>query len=331
MYGADVMWRRPRLFISHASVDAPLLASLIDWLRARGVEPVTGLVPPGPRLEFGLMAQIEASDGLLALGTAAFMSAGYFCENEVRIAAAGKKEYFPVLLDGVPDAAIPEWFKRPDRASEHVFIRVQAGAWQPLAVVLPRLKKFRVLRLGLAVLIAFLFLALGPVVAEFFAWDQANARVVAAQTMVETLNQELKEDLAAVPAPGWKLSTNQSVDVDGAATTIRCAVKGDVSVCDSFAGSELRQREYRRGDRRLAIDRFEKKSAGNKGFSLTKVRTITPEGDGGPTIEDRYDSVGNLISKRVYQPKAPSARSYADVGRSVFPIFLVPAFSGPYP
>jgi len=66
-------------------------------------------------------------------------------------------------------------------------------------------------------------------------------------------------------------------------------------------------------------------------FALSKIRTIEIDGDDPLVIEDRFDSVGNLISKRARRKGTERWTHYGDLGKSLFPMFIVPGFLAPYP
>jgi hypothetical protein len=302
--------RRLRIFVSFSHDDEALRDVLIEWLQRNGCEVQSdNRLRSGDRLEL-IQPMIDWCDALLEVGTESFMASNW-CESEVIHAGRKGKYLLPVLFK--PVARIQPWFHGVGaNATRHA--ECYDGNFAELKAMLDRRRDRAPAELALAVALLFFFLFGVPILGSWTIrhWiGRADKEIRELQGWVEDLNRDLAEGRRYVKV------------CQGREILYRDPAVGELVARDTLQDGRVERRLFYRAGKEVAADSILFEQIHGDEPSLSKRREIYPQGRAtGVLIEETFDSVGNLVTKRLRQRDGAGSISYADVGLSVYPPLL---------
>jgi hypothetical protein len=322
--------RSPRVFISYSHHDQATCDSLADWLTRNGFEATFDRgIHAGSVLTRRIAQLIAQADYVFALGTSNSFESPWVRE-EVAFARLKSKPYFPIVLNSQPELAIPPWFTGHDSSVFHevkYVVTSPAADWSDLGEVVQRIRGRMPLELRTIVFTAFALVFGLPIVLPLLVLPilgSASSEIRERQIQVEEINKRLD---AATLGQERRLRLRSS---GGSDATWFDADTGAIIARDVTEGTSVLERHFFQDGVEFAIDRISITKAPDGTSSLRKTRLISSSD--GSTIEDVFDSVGSLISKRVRRSADSPWIEYAEVSKSIYPSayrYLVPLLPGP--
>jgi|SRR5271166_30655 len=321
------MFRRPRAFISYSHEDADLRDNLATWLSRQGVTPVFDReVRFGDGLSLKLLHLIDNSDCLIALGTSHGLKSekSEWVRQETQYARHRNKLYFPILFDSVPEPEIPDWFTGRDipGLGEIKYVTCRSGdGWTSLEPLVRQLRQGGInLRTGVLMVFVLLF------VVPAFLLLLVRPRIGLPSGEVRRI-QEATEAMNARIEAARKGVNHELVRVggdDNLSETWVDSSTGKPVAKDNFDSSDptlVRKRYFFVDGRELAMDSIRVMKSSDGSESLLKTREIYPSGNE-VVIEDTFDSIGKLVSKRVRTGKNGPWHNYVELASSIYPAIL---------
>lgn len=313
--------RRPKVFLSYSHEDIELMRKLKTWLVKQGLEVVIDErgIHPSDTLDLVLRDQIDKSDCLLAIGTSNFMMSDW-CRKEVEYALHKGKIYYPILFLLDDEKSVPGWFKGGSLPGQPTIVFTTCDpryGFEPLRKVVSHAKIQPPISLRWLVAIAFILLFFVPpticwTIKEIF--DNSAGKIREIQDWVETQNKEVEKLRRGHDS---RLISEGSEYIGY--ILYRDKSTGAIVVRDTFLDGKIKSRQFFSKGQLVAADDFDVFVAPNGELSAIKAREISLENGDDIIIEDRFDSVGNLILKRVRRKGAERWRRYADVMYSAYP------------
>jgi hypothetical protein len=315
--------RRPRIFLSYAHEDIEQLEGLIARFRSAGIDPVWDAgIERRARLEMAIKHLIDSADGLVALGSTAYM-ASRWGQEEVRYARVRGKAYLPVVVESVTPEEVPVWFRGAEQPEDEETLYLplrEPRDWEVLVRKALGLGGGVRPACGVAI-VAMLLVVLPSVIVPVAGamLGRAGAEVQRLQALVEMRSREVDR----CRGDGGR---SCAVLADDGSSDVIYIGPGNFPIArDSFGRSAvgeqvLQQRRYVEDGREIARDTFVVHHAPNGRASSQKRREIFVDGDRGVQIEDTFDSTGRLVQKRVRSTTSQRWILYGDAGASVYPL-----------
>ena len=313
--------RKPRVFLSYSHENRDLFLHVKERLIGAGILVIfdEGL-QAGDHLDIVVQKKIAQSDGLLTIGTKEFMQSRW-CEQEVRFALYEGKEYYPVVFGDPED--IPEWFKRRGPI-EIIYSKVPAVDADEvnlryLDLVIEKILQKPPISLFFSVfLILICVFVLPPLAALIYVnrIDLPPKDVRVLQEWVEDTNHSVTESRSG-GGPYELVYHWTSKEI-----SYHDRTNGEVIAKDEFLDILGCQRTFFRAGKEVAVDSIVQLQAPNGATSLLKKRIIYPNGPSGFVIEEDYNSVGQLVSKRSRRSHDDGWQWYREVSSSIFPILF---------
>lgn len=305
--------RRVKVFVSYSHQDRALRDALVGWLQRNGCDPRFDAerhgIAPGKPLPLSVVKIIDRCEVFLGIGTTSFMRSSW-CEEEVAYARSVGMHYLPVLCEPLPSTEIAPWFQGTGTVAVR-YAECFSGDFAPLTLVVSAFSEREPAELSLAVLLLFFFLIGVPILGSWMIrqWiGRADREIRDLQGWVEELNRNLVEGRKYVA-----VCRDYSIEYQDPNS-------GEIVARDAFRSGRINRRLFYRVGREVANDSilFEKTYGDTP--SLSKRREIYPQGrETGVLIEETFDSIGNLVTKRVRRPGGSGPTSYADIGVSIYP------------
>jgi TIR domain len=316
------IFRRPQVFISYRLSEASRRTELATWLEAHGIKPIFDeTIQAGDTLDPEIAKLIDKADALFALGTRAYMKSDWGHKEIVHARLKGKI-YLPLLIEDLLPSEIPDWFKGIgplDRREVKWAECFGDKGWSEVIPILKKLRKGRPLdlrwRVGLILTLLFIVpLLTMEVLASILGQPGENIRRL--QADVEAIN-------AAIDAP-----SPRSPHLRPSRTSIDRREwrndSGELVAIDDLTGVMVVTRHFFLNDQEFATDFIFATSAPDGSNVFRKVRRIMPPSMDEIAIEDEFDSIGTLISKRVKLSKESPWYDYEELARSVYPAIVPP-------
>jgi hypothetical protein len=288
-------------------------------LNLRGIEAVLAGIRFGADLPREVERLIDDSDCLIAIGTShALKSESQWVRKEMEYARSRRKTCFALLSEDIPETEIPTWFK------EFTYVTCEFGdGWTVLLPYTQRLRQKMPLQLRTGVLLVFFLLFVVPALLLLLIQPRigrASAEIRRVQETTEAINANIEaarkgENHTLVQGPRENDFTETWVN----------SSTGDLIAKDIFDSSNptiIRQRHFFADGREFATDNITVTNTLDGSTFLLKIRQIYPIGNDELAVEDVFDSVGHLTSKRVRRGKNGAWRNYAELSSSVYPVFF---------
>ena len=316
--------RRVRVFISYSREDRKSIDSLFEWLLKNGCDPVIDEegIKEGDKLNAKLKAMIDGCDGFLAFGTASYMRS-LWCKKEVQYACNSRKEYLPVLFEPLVKEEIAEWFTRSDSLEgEVVYGECFNQEFGFLKSFLRRLSERKPIRIQNVVLLGIVLLFILPAMVSWTIRErvgQANAEIQELQAWIEKVNRDIDSRPTVESLVRGTHDSKTSYTIE-----YRNAASAELIGRDSYLDGQLNMRQYFLNEREVGVDTILIAGAPDGSLSLRKKRVIYIQSEKGMIIQEIFDSIGNLVSKRAGNKSNDESKwkRYTDVGRSVYPPVL---------
>jgi len=317
--------RKPKVFISYAHSDRGILEILLARL-SPNYEPVIDEIGIREADSFPLTVRrlIDTSDMIIALGTENFMESTW-CKQEVEYAIAVNKIYMPVIIGDIDPSAVPRWFTGMER--EIVYLVLSADSdFSELIPALIRLTQRAPVRTTVLVGITTIFLGVLPILLSLIIRSHlgmADSYVQRLQVNIEALNERIAGDGSMS-----SMVTKRKFGKEGIVYLYHYeSVSGVLIVRDKFKNGLLNERRYFENDSEIGKDTFTvlKKIVPGKdkepALSIIKRREIFEGGQ--LKVEEVFDAVGNLISKRSLERGEGSHTLLTDISSSVYPPMML--------
>jgi len=292
-----------------------------------GIEPVFDfLLEPGDLLDKKIKLLIDKSDCVVCLGTPQSFESEY-CRDEVEYALGHGKPYHPVIVEEDPALVkgSPKWFQGSGLGRNVVIV---ACGMEEFVRMMPKFQQYTRWGLRWVVLLVFLLLLGVPVSASVALGSTAplaQPEIRAAQASIEAINLLIENSRkSGVPSGSVQAVTDRNFPN----TILYTDSNGNLIAKDVFERGLLQERFFLHerlflnGGQVMGKDVITVQHEGGSDLPVLKTREIYLTGERTITIEDRFDSTGMLISKRVWNSADGEVTSYGDVGRSVYPVLL---------
>ena len=319
--------RQQKIFISYNRNDEDILKPLITKLEEAKFEILIDResIRSGDNIPMLLMDMIKNADCVLCLGTRSSLESKW-CKQEVEYAREMAIPYIPILTDS--SLSLPGWFVHRRSGIVHYFLWTVAGDNNALIddirALIPHAP---VTMLSASLMLVFLLLLIPMLLAGLVRPHlfMAHDPVPYMQEWIERINVRMQASDPLSALERERLIGQCGSQRDDLTLTYSAYLDNETSilVCDEYMSKKLIKRVYKQNGSLVASEDFHWSERSNGNPSFVKYRTITPHREQEIQIEEAFDSVGNLISKRVISKQDGTWQAYNDVGRSVFPIFML--------
>ena len=246
-----------------------------------------------------------------------------WCKKEVQYAYHSRKEYLHVLFEPVMREEIAEWFTISDSLEgEVVYGECYNQEFGFLKSFIRRLSERKPTKIQYVVLLGLVLLFIFPAMVSWTIRDRvgrANAEIQELQGWIEKVNRDIDS------SPTVESLIQETPDSSTSYTIeYRNAESNELIGRDSYMNGQFKKRRYFLNDREVGVDTIFILKAPDGSLSLRKKRVINIQREDGVIIQETFDSIGNLVSKRAGNNLTDDSKwnRYTDVGRSVYPPVL---------